>query len=74
MVFPAISVDWKMVEVAVELMTTCIQKRLEATHVPLVTPYMNEMKQLFIKAESSPELLEHKSKHLTSRQVFHHRV
>lgn len=58
MVFPAISVDWKMVEVAVELMTMCTQKRLDAANISLVAPYMNAMKQLFIKAKPSPDLLE----------------
>lgn len=60
MVFPAISVDWEITQVAVELMTTCIQKRLDVGHMAIVEPYMHAMKQLFIKAKSSPELLEQK--------------
>lgn len=57
MAFPAISVDWTMTEVSVELMNVSIQKRLDTEHMALIQPYMQSMKQLFIQARYSPEFL-----------------
>lgn len=58
MVFPAVSVDWELVEVSIDVMIECIQQHLDTRYAPLVRPYMQAMKQLFVQAKHSPEFIE----------------
>ena len=57
MVFPAISVDWELVEIGLDVMISCIQERLNPEGFPLVKIYMTTMNQLFAKAKEDPEYL-----------------
>ncbi|MGD1852615.1 MAG: hypothetical protein ACFB2W_00050 [Leptolyngbyaceae cyanobacterium] len=49
-VFPAISVDWQLVDVSVDIMIEYIYQRLDAEYIPLIDKYLQAMKRLFGKA------------------------
>ncbi|MEM1256620.1 MAG: hypothetical protein AAGI69_29655 [Cyanobacteria bacterium P01_H01_bin.21] len=55
MVFPAIAVDWEMVEVDVALINKCIQQRLDIKYTTLLEPRMKAMETLFKIAEPQDE-------------------
>ena len=56
MVFPAISVDWELVEIGIDMMMSCIQERLKPEDFPLVKTYMTAMKRLFVEAKAQPDV------------------
>ncbi|MEM7063428.1 MAG: hypothetical protein AAF572_09725 [Cyanobacteria bacterium P01_B01_bin.77] len=58
MVFPAVSVDWQLVETGIELMMDCIQERLDTERFPLIRSCMTTMKQLFANPQDASEFLE----------------
>ena len=53
MVFPAVSVDWELIKISIDVMANCICERLDRKYIPFVKVYIQDMQQLFIDAEKT---------------------